>query len=411
MSQSSPPGPIWYIVKGWPRTSETFIANDLLSLEQGGLAGTIITLGMMKNDGNDVNRNCVSPVYEIEKGLLPILGKTLRRGQFVFLFRFVALLFMFFLTSGRRMGLEELRPWFQGLSLASSGYPKPRHIHSFFLSEPATVAFVYAKLCGVTWSSSSHAKDIYMTGTKEIRVKARQALWICTCTKDNRDYLINLLNKTPSASIVHFIPHGISETFFCPQVNVGPSENLIRLISVGRVVPKKGYDVLLQALNRLDAGDNWSFTHIGASAAIMTSLLQTWVTRAEVRKKIVVAGALDQKEIQRMLGLSDIFVLPCKADGQDKDGRPNAIMEAQAMGLCVISTRFSAIPELINDGVDGLLVAPEDVDELKDSLERAMNDLELRQRLGRAATIKAGQEYRIGTNTAPLRELLWATVL
>lgn len=410
MQQSPPDGSIWYIVKGWPRTSETFIANDLLGLEGEGLTGTIITLGMMKNDGNDVNRKCVSPVYEIETRILPIIGKIIRRGQIFLLFRFIALLISSLLTFGRRIDLENLRPWFQGLSLAASGFPKPQHVHSFFLSEPATVASVYAKLCGVTWSTSSHAKDIYMTSTEEIRQKARQALWICTCTNDNRDYLNCLLDQTPSTSKVHFIPHGISETFFCSQVCKKPDEKLVRLISVGRVVPKKGYDILLRALNSLDTDADWSFTHIGASAAVMASLVEASVTTTEVRKRIVVAGPLEQKEVQRMLALSDIFVLPCRADGQDKDGRPNAIMEAQSMGLCVISTRFSAIPELIDDEVDGLLVSPGEVDELKDCLKRAMNDLELRQRLGSAAARKASVAYRIRTNTAPLRELLVAAV-
>jgi glycosyltransferase involved in cell wall biosynthesis len=160
-------------------------------------------------------------------------------------------------------------------------------------------------------------------------------------------------------------------------------EDPIILLSVGRAVEKKGFDVLLHALARLPPMVSWRLAHIGAGTALGS--LQRLARELGIASRIRWHGAQPQPKVIEQYRQADLFVLACRVarDG-DRDGLPNVLMEAQSFGLACLSTRVAAIPELIIDGETGVLVPPDDPAALADALRRLISRPEWRQRLAAA---------------------------
>ena len=156
----------------------------------------------------------------------------------------------------------------------------------------------------------------------------------------------------------------------------------MRILSVGRAVPKKGYDDLLKALALLPDGLNWRFRHIGGG--ILIDELREQAERLGLSERIEWSGPQPQKVVLSALRDADIFTLASKvaADG-DRDGLPNVLMEAQSQAIAVAATDAAGIPELIVAGETGLLTPPGQPAALADALTRLIVDPKLRERLGR----------------------------
>jgi glycosyltransferase involved in cell wall biosynthesis len=157
----------------------------------------------------------------------------------------------------------------------------------------------------------------------------------------------------------------------------------VTLLSVGRAVAKKGYDDLLAALALLPKNLHWRLVHIGGGA--LNAGLKKEAARLGIADRIEWRGARPQPDVLAAYRAADIFVLAAKIgpDG-DRDGLPNVLVEAQSQRLACISTRLSGIPELIEDGVTGLLTPPGDPAALAAALARLIGDPGLRARLGAA---------------------------
>jgi glycosyltransferase involved in cell wall biosynthesis len=174
--------------------------------------------------------------------------------------------------------------------------------------------------------------------------------------------------------------------------SVGPT-----ILSVGRAVPKKGYADLLEALALLPADLDWRFVHIGGGKE--KKRLVRRAKRLGIDSRIVWRGALAQPDVIAAYRAADVFVLASRiADDGDRDGLPNVLMEAQSQGLACVATRVSAIPELIEDGITGLLVDSGDPPALARSLERVLRDPGLRRTLGDAgeARVRSAFDHRAG---------------
>ncbi len=156
------------------------------------------------------------------------------------------------------------------------------------------------------------------------------------------------------------------------------------ILSIGRKVEKKGYDDLLQALAGLPRDLHWRFEHVGAGE--LSDALKTQAASLGIAPRCIWHGAQPQEAVFAALARADLFVLASKraADG-DQDGLPNVLMEAAHQGLPLVSTRAAAIGEFIEDGINGLLVAPGAPDALAQALARAIGDPELRARLAERA--------------------------
>jgi glycosyltransferase involved in cell wall biosynthesis len=158
----------------------------------------------------------------------------------------------------------------------------------------------------------------------------------------------------------------------------------VRFVSVGRAVTKKGYDTLLDGLAKIPQDIHWRFDHAGGGDLLDD--LRQQADRIGVADRITWHGAMAQEDVLTLYRDTDIFVLPCRiAPDGDRDGLPNVLVEAASQALACVSTHVSGVPELIDDGVHGLLVDADDPGSLASALTKLARDPTLRTRLGAAA--------------------------
>jgi glycosyltransferase involved in cell wall biosynthesis len=230
---------------------------------------------------------------------------------------------------------------------------------------------------------------------------------VVTCTKAGFDKLRSL---SADPSKVHLSYHGLDLARFGhfegerPARDGSNPNDPVLLFSVGRAVEKKGYGVLLDALALLPKGLAWRFVHIGGG-----ELLPELKAKAEtlgLSERIEWQGSRAQAEVLAQYRASDLFVLPCRiASDGDRDGLPNVLVEAASQRLASISTTISGVPELISNHVNGLLVAPDDPSALSAALRQAIQDPDLRRKLGDAAELRVRRDFDHATSIRQLTEL------
>lgn len=176
------------------------------------------------------------------------------------------------------------------------------------------------------------------------------------------------------------------------------------ILSVGRAVDKKGYDVLLKALSLLPADLSWRFVHIGGGPNLTD--LKALAGKFGIADRTIWHGALDQQDVLDHYRRSDLFALACRitADG-DRDGLPNVLVEASSQRLVCVSTNISGIPELLRDGENGFVVPSEDPKALAAAIESLIRDPALRKRLGEAAEQRVRSEFDHHTSIRQLKTL------
>lgn len=376
-----------FVLKGYPRLSETFIAQEIRALEGLGLDIRIVSL----RHPTDTKRHQVHDEIRAPVTYLP-----------EYLYQEPWRVFAAWREARRRPGYRTARrAWFrdfwrdptpnrgrrfgQALVLARELPPEASALHAHFLHTPASVARYTALILGLPWTLSAHAKDIWTTPDWEKSQKLTEARWTVTCTAANEAHLRSL---APTADLA-LVYHGLDLRRFPPPAAPRPArdgadaKDPLRLLSVGRLVEKKGTDVLIEALARLPQGLAWRFDHVGGGP--LSAKMRRLAERRGVADRIHWHGPVTQQEVLRCYREADLFVLASRiaADG-DRDGLPNVLMEAQSQALPVLASNLSAIAELVEDGVTGRLVPPDDPAALARELAILIRDPALRSRFGRA---------------------------
>ncbi|MCW5730619.1 MAG: glycosyltransferase family 4 protein [Alphaproteobacteria bacterium] len=396
-------GTVAFILKGYPRLSETFIAQEIAALERLGLAIRIVSLRHPTDrHRHPVHEEIRAPVRYLPEYLYQEPRRLWRAWRKVRRWPAYRATFAAWLRDLRRDPTPNRgRRFGQALVLASEIEPDTEWLHAHFMHTPASVARYAAMLTGLPYSISAHAKDIWTSPEWEKREKLADCRWLVTCTRQNRDHLASL----GGAAKVELAYHGLDLDRFPPppaRAAAAPGAPLV-ILSVGRAVAKKGYDVLLAALAELPAGLDWRFVHIGGGE--LQKKLKAQAAAAGLAPRIEWLGARPQKEVLDWLRRADIFVLACRRAGDgDQDGLPNVLMEAQSQGLPCVSTRFAAVPELIRDGETGLLAEPGDVAGLAQAMARLLADAQLRQRLGAAGEARVRAEFGMAAGIRQLAE-------
>ena len=381
-------GRVAFVLKGYPRLSETFIAQEILALERRGLEILIVSL-------RHPTDRAIHPIHRQISAALLYLPEYLHRE--------LARVWRSWLRSRRKPGYSaalaawlsdlrrdptpnRVRRFGQALVLAAELPHDIGRIHAHFLHTPASVARYTALLTGRGWTVSAHARDIWTLPEWEKRTKLAEAEWIVTCTEIARSHLAGLTSRPDAVWLCY---HGLDLERFeaSPHLasgrNGGDPHQPVIILSVGRSVPKKGYDDLLEALALLPAELEWRFVHIGGGA--LAAALSVQAERLGLSHRIEWRGAMAQPQVLAAYREADLFVLASKVgkDG-DRDGLPNVLIEAQSQRLACVSTGVSAIPELIEQDVTGLLVPPGNPIALAETLARLIRDPEERARLGAA---------------------------
>ena len=388
MASPGAAGRVAFVLKGYPRLSETFIAQEILALERLGLEILIVSL-------RHPTDRATHPIHRQISAALLYLPEYLHRE--------LARIWRGWLHSRRLPGYSaaraawlsdlrrdptpnRIRRFGQALVLAAELPHDIGHVHAHFLHTPASVARYTALLTGLGWTASAHARDIWTLPEWEKRTKLAEAEWIVTCTEIARSHLAGLMSRPDAVCLCY---HGLDlERFAAPprganRRNGSDPHQPVVILSVGRAVVKKGYDDLLEALALLPADLEWRFVHIGGGA--LAAALRLQAELFGLSRRIDWRGAMPQPEVLAAYREADLFVLASKvAKDGDRDGLPNVLIEAQSQRLACVSTDVSAIPELIEQNVTGLLVPSGNPIALAEALERLIRHPEERARLGAA---------------------------
>jgi glycosyltransferase involved in cell wall biosynthesis len=297
-----------------------------------------------------------------------------------------------------------VRRFGQALVLAHELPDDVRWLHAHFMHTPASVARYAALLRGLPFSMSAHARDIWTSPEWEKREKLAAAAFTVTCTRHNLEHLRALSTRDDDVSLVY---HGLDlRRFGQAERTRGERDGRdpghpVRLLSVGRAVEKKGYATLLRALARIPAGHAWTLDHVGGGPLL--GRLRTLASTLGVEARIHWHGALSQEQVLEHYRRADLFVLASEVAGDgDRDGLPNVLMEAQSQSLAVVATRVSAVPEFIDEGLNGLLVEPGDVDALAGAVDRLIQDPARREQLGRCGNRRVRERFSMDEGIADL---------
>jgi colanic acid/amylovoran biosynthesis glycosyltransferase len=373
-----------YIIGTYPSLTTTFIDREIEELIEGGVDLAIVSIRRPRGDLSETQRTLQRRVSY----LLPAnpVGLALAYLRALLLQPVNSLRLLIYLVTrkhGQASRLRTVLHYLTGLYAAHKlanrrGVP----LHAHFVDRAATVAFVASRLLGSRYSVTAHANDIYVNPVL-LPEKVEQSAFVVTCTEYNRRHLESVLGKSLSAKVIR-IYHGLDLAGFRPGPEADAGEDPW-LLAVGQLKEKKGLRYLIDAVAALAA--RWP--------ALQCEIVGEGPLRGDMERQIVelgladrvrLAGALPHPEVVTRYARRPIFVLPCvvATDG-DRDGIPNAILEAMAMELTVIATPISGIPEVVHDDETGILVTPADVPALAEAIGRALSDPPLRDRLGKAA--------------------------
>jgi glycosyltransferase involved in cell wall biosynthesis len=378
------------VLKGWPRLSETFIAQEIAGLEARGVA---LEIWSLRRPTDKVHH----PVHDRVAARTVYLPEYLKDDPHrVFaawrkarhLPGYKAARRKFLADLRRDPSSNRLRRWGQALVLAAELAPSIERLYAHFLHTPSSVTRYAATMRGLPWSVSAHAKDIWTSEPWEVTEKLADCSWLVTCTGLGLQRLQELAPRPERLKLVY---HGLDFAHLPPPRGARPRRDganpadPVVILSIGRKVEKKGYGDLLDALAKLPPALHWRFEHIGAGE--LSDALKAQAAALGIADRCLWHGAQPQQAVFAALARADLFVLASKkaADG-DQDGLPNVLMEAAHQGLAMVSTRAAAIGEFITDGESGLLVAPGAPDELAAALARLVSDPDLRRRLASRAS-------------------------
>ncbi len=393
------------IVKGYPRLSETFIAQEILALEQAGVDIIIYSLRHPTDTSvHPVHKKIQAKVHYLPEYLyqhpvrvsVSLFKALFNKGFYTILPKFIKDLM-------RDLTPNRIRRFGQALVLANEIEANRQWLYVHFLHTPASVARYASYLTKLPWSCSAHAKDIWTSREWDIREKLAELQWLVTCTQSNTEHL-KALSSTPEK--VSLLYHGLDFSRFpqpteCNQSNGSTAISPVQIISVGRAVSKKGYDVLLNALAQLPHDLHWSFTHIGGGPLL--DELKTQAKQLAIGDKIKWLGAQNFEEVIKHYQTSDMFVLASRIDKNgDRDGLPNVLMEAMMQKLACIASNISGIPELICDRQNGILVEPEKPNELSKQIRELIQSPELRNNLGENGYKTVTRKFSLESNVQML---------
>lgn len=392
------------VLKGWPRLSETFIAQEIAGLEARGVALEIWSLrrptDTLRHPVHDrvVGRAVYLPEYLKDDPARVLRGWRKARR----LPGYEAAWAKFRADLRRDPTANRVRRWGQALVLAAELPQSIERLYAHFLHTPASVTRYAATMRGLPWSVSAHAKDIWTSEPWELAGKLADCAWLTTCTAQGLERLRAL---APDPDRLQLVYHGLDFAHLPPPPAARPARDgrdpndPVVILSVGRKVEKKGYEDLLKALAQLPRTVSWRFEHVGGGG--LGDALKAEAGRLEIADRCVWLGAQSQKQVFAALARADLFVLASKKAGDgDQDGLPNVLMEAAHQGLPIISTRTAAIPEFIEDTVSGLLVPPAAPEELAVALELLARDPAMRRRLADAAAhaVRTRFSYEAGVD-------------
>lgn len=378
---------ILYVGAQLPKRSETFVYREVLGLRDRGVAVSIASVHPPEAELGDPRLDALArdavPVYGRGAGGKLAVAVDATRAAWI----------------RPPRGLFETPPvyWPKYLLQSEAGYALAHrvrdrgitHVHAHMAHVPATVAMACAQALGVPFSFTGHAADLFRDRSA-LKTKLNRASFVACISHWHRGFYREIVPGLTDAQLP-VVRCGVDLDDFAPVPPVAEPH----LVAVGRLVAKKGFDVLIRALANLPADTRLTLVGDGPENDALRSL----AVEVGVQDNITFAGALPNDAVRDLMARAAIFVLPCQqaADG-DRDGIPVVLMEAMARGVCVVSGDLETIRELVADNVGGVMVTPGAVDELSDVLGRLLAEPQLRTRLAAAGRARVAEEFALSVN-------------
>ncbi len=396
-----PGATVGYLAKRFPRLSETFILDEILGLEAAGVPLRLFAIG-------DPGESVIQP--DVSRVASPVGYLHVGRGRWA-----SALDYLRFLRAHARLlrrrplrwcavvahiavarrHMSTLKHFLEAGALALDlERADANHIHAAFAHGPASVAHFVHLLTDMPFSFSAHAKDLYLSSPDMLARKVAASSFVLVCSSSAAEVLRQAVESHLDPAVraqggkIVVAPHGVDTDRFVPgarRVDLATCAAPLRVLSVGRLVPKKGLTVLLEALAQLAAA-GVDFECRIAGGGPQRAALSDLAVKLGLTEQVSFLGALPQMQILAHYQWADVFVQASviTPDG-DRDGIPNALMEAMASGVAVTASAVAGIPEVVFDGTTGLLVTPGDAVALTAALAELAIDAGLRVRLGTQA--------------------------
>lgn len=397
MSDPSTEYKIGYVLKRYPRYSETFIVNEILAHEA---AGHPIEIFSLRPVDETHFQDCLGKVHA------PVTRLAEKPKNAEAMWRLIQNARSSLSGAWSKIGeMEEMegRDVAQGIELAiACKERKIAHLHAHFGTVSTTVARFAARLAGIRYSFTAHAKDIYYDYEENtnLDLKLRDASHVVTVSDFNLHYLKDRFG--PSAANVCRIYNGLDLEQF---TYADPSPAATDILAVGRLVEKKGFHILIEAIRLLKedgrnvrcriAGGGEEARHIAAQVAA-----------SDLGSSVELLGPRPQSEIIALMRAAAVLACPCVV-GRDgnRDGLPTVLLEAMALGTPCVSTNVTGIPELVRDGETGLCVPEGDPVALANALRQVLDTPALRQTLAANGRALIEREFDQHVNAARLREV------
>lgn len=407
--ESIAPLRVAYLLKRYPRLSETFILHEMLALEAQNVSLDVYSMldPAEATVHPDVRRLRARVTYLPAPALAHVVELLHAHWQWLRCNPLRYLRALRFAVARRdiAVGLRHfLRAGWLARELDRSGI---RHLHAHFAHGPAATAQCVHLLSGIPYSFTGHAKDIYTTPRARIAARIREAAFVVTCTGFNVTHLAQMVDAE-TAQRIHRIYHGVDLTRFSPRARPqdrDESASVPTILAVGRLVEKKGLEYLIEACAHLrESGMRFQCQIVGAGP--LKERLHAQIAALHLDGVVSLLGARTQEELVALYENATVMALPCVVlENGDRDGIPNVLVEAMSMEVPVVSTSVSGIPELIDDGKNGLLVPPRDVTALTEELARVLCDASLRKLLGQNARRTVTQRFELQRNARRLKIL------
>jgi glycosyltransferase involved in cell wall biosynthesis len=411
---------IGYILRSYPRLSQTFILNEILALEK---IGVSIQIFALTNPHEKVVQMQVDQVQALvhyldeaiqPRSLRDVLNENLEVARLHFKGYLRSLIYIA-ANQGIDKGYTASNRWDCFLQAIHLIYllalekrrtgKKIDHLHAHFAHDPALIAYLVHSITGVPFSFTAHARDLYQVPEKALTDRIRQASAVITCCHANLEYLNQIAPSEQSKfSLVY---HGVNLRDFQPVPNPGASSARkdALILSVGRLVEKKGFQDLLQALLIVKKrGEAFQCAIYGDGP--LCQPLREWIEEHGMADEILLKGDCTQQELISIYQNATLFILtPVQTEDGDRDGIPNVLLEAMAVGLPVITTAVAGIPELVEDNQNGLMYQPHDVEGISSGIIELLRSAEKRRQLGDAGSKKVKEQFDVAQAAKRLKTL------
>jgi glycosyltransferase involved in cell wall biosynthesis len=416
---AEPTRAIGYVLKGFPRISELFIASEIRRIER---LGVPLRVFVIKRSDESI-RHAIVDEIEAKPEFLPAAGSvseiTLRRWLALYFAAFApslwsvlrqrpaAVIHAAALAAAQairaRRGLWPrkvyVKEFLQAAALADRLLDQRdvAHLHAHFCHGATTVTWLAAVMRGLPFSFTAHAKDLYRGSLNPaglLQRKIAAASFVVTCTDANKLHLKRLANGTPVYRVYHGLNAELASLIGAPSERRRADDGVLRVLGVGRLVRKKGFDVLVEALALLHRrGVRWQALIAGEDGDAGGDLRRR-IADHSLHDQISLPGPLSQPALCHEYRRADVLCLPCRIDEDgDRDGIPNVLVEAMACGVPTVTTAVSGIPEVVEDGVTGLIVPMDDPEATANAIERLRRDRFLAERIAVNAAARVRERF------------------